>query len=303
MEPRAFNLIAHPLSDEFLKYFHPYQFKLFTPKIEDIAKFWVDELREYHSVISTTSSKLIDKTNSILIEVAKKMKIPTLGFLDHWKGFDRFFNENNDPIYLPNWLGVIDQLTYERLASNNIIPNRIASIGHPWLDHLYINLANLNNDGTSKKILIVSQPEPKNKFYSIFCDEVNHNRVTKYITKMRSKEYNAFYRPHPKESKAGFTNLPIDTSNYMDVLNNYDIFIGYDSMMLLEAHVMEKQTLYLDEFSIENSSDQKIPFKYGIPLNDAQASALCEIPPRSNQFQDSIIRGRKLINDFLESVK
>ena len=300
MDTRAFNLIAHPLSEEFLKNIHPYQFKLLSPKIEDIAKFWEDELRKYHSVISTTGTSLIDKTNCVLIEVAKKMKIPTLGFLDHWKGFDRFFNENNDPIYIPNWLGVIDQLTCERLVSNNIIPNRIASIGHPWLDHLYIESVNLNNDGASKKILIVSQPEPKNKFYSIFCDEVNHNRVTKYITKMRSKEYNAFYRPHPKESKSGFTNLPIDTSNYIDVLNNYDIFIGYDSMMLLEASIMGKQVLYITDSMIKNNSDQKIPINYGQPLTEFISEADSTISQHANLFQNSIKKGNKLIKDFIE---
>ena len=63
----------------------------------------------YSSVITTTGSKIIDQTNSLLIQVCRDNSIPSLGFLDHWKGFDRFFDNYNKPSYMPDWLGVIDQ--------------------------------------------------------------------------------------------------------------------------------------------------------------------------------------------------
>ena len=49
--------------------------------------------------ITTLSSKYIDMTNANLILALRKLKIPSLGFFDHWKGFDRLL-ENNELSYV-----------------------------------------------------------------------------------------------------------------------------------------------------------------------------------------------------------
>ena len=52
-------------------------------------------------------------------------------------GIDRFYNDNLENIYLPDWLGVIDELTVNRLNKENIIARNLTAVGHPWLDFLF----------------------------------------------------------------------------------------------------------------------------------------------------------------------
>lgn len=302
MHPDSFDLIVHPISARFIDDFLQYHYQLFDIDNNDTNRFWELEIKKYHSIVLTTSSKYIDDANSKLIEIAKSLDIPTLGFLDHWKGFDRFYDHNQSLVYLPNWLGVIDRTTVNRLNAMNIKPEKIIVIGHPWLDYLHKTYNSQLSKETSKKILLVSQPDIKQNFNSIFCGKTTYEKTTKYLKKMSSKGYNSFYRPHPKESKSAFTNLPIDNSNFMNVLNDYDIFIGYDSMMLLEAATLGKTVLYLDDIMIKNNSDHSIPVSYGQPLDEFSLLYGNEMTPKENLFNNSILEGKKIIKNFIEKV-
>jgi hypothetical protein len=301
MQQDSFDLIVHPISARFIDIFLQCRYQLFNIDINDTSAFWESEIKKYHSIVLTTSSKYIDDANSKLIEIARNAGIPTLGFLDHWKGFDRFYDHKQSLVYLPNWLGVIDRTTINRLNAMNIKPEKTILIGHPWLDYLHNIYNSQLSKESSKKILLVSQPDIKENFNSIFCEHTAHERTTKYLKKMSSKGYNSFYRPHPKESKSGFANLPIDDSDFMNVLNDYDIFIGYDSMMLLEAASLGKIVLYLDNIMIKNNSDHSIPISYGQPLEEFSFLSENElIITKEDLFKNSILEGKKTIKNFIE---
>ncbi len=296
IDPKLYEVIVHPLSRIFIEsFFRENNFDLLDIEKNKIDDFWQMKIPAYSSVISTTSSKIIDQTNAKLIQACRDNSIPTLGFLDHWKGFDRFYDDHNQPSYMPDWLGVIDQKTKSRLESFNSVSSSIFVIGQPWLDFLKQRNNKKSIDEGIKSILLVSQPDPLNKFASIFCEKDNQNEVNEYLSLMEAKGYNAFYRAHPKEVESCYGHLPLDKTDFLDVFDEYEIFIGYDSMMLLEAFMSGKKVLCLKSNSMKNASDNEIPIKFGNSLDEPFSNP----PDESNLFEDSILRGKELIEAFL----
>ncbi len=299
IDSKLYDLIVHPLSGIFIEsFFQNKKFELIDIEKNKIEDFWQIKTSNYSSVITTTSSKIIDQTNAKLIKVFRDNSIPTLGFLDHWKGFDRFFDDYNQPSYMPDWLGVIDQKTKTRLESINSESKKIFVVGQPWLDFLKQRKNKESESEGDKSILLVSQPDPMNKFASIFCENDNQNAVNEYLSLMEAKGYNAFYRIHPKEVKSCYGHLPLDKTDFLDVFDKYEIFIGYDSMMLVEAFMSGKKVLCLKSDSMKNASDYKIPIKFGNRLDEPFSDS----PVASHLFQDSILKGKELIEDFMRDV-
>ena len=171
-------------------------------------------------------------------------------------------------------------------------------IGHPWLDFLKQKNKTKAISLEAKSILLVSQPDPLNKFASIFCEKDNQNQINEYLSLMESKGYNAFYRSHPKEVKSCYGHLPLDKADFLDVFDKYEIFVGYDSMMLVEAFMIGKKVFCLKSKKIKNASDYEIPFTYGNRLDDPFPNHPGEI----NLFENSILRGKELIEVFLRDI-
>jgi hypothetical protein len=296
IDPKSFDLIVHPLSKIFIEsFFQDRKYQLLDLRDYSPEQFWEKKVCSYDVVITTTSSKMIDKTNAILIEICRKNDIPTLGFLDHWKGFDRFYDEKGESSYLPNWLGVIDDKTKKRLELRDLVKTKVSVIGQPWLDFLKKKSHRASFKEEKKSIILISQPDPFNNFESIFCEKNNKDVVNEYLSLMKAKGYNAYYRAHPKESESCYNNLSLDESNFLDIFEKYEIFIGYDSMMLLEAFAMGKKVICLDPLYMKNISDYKIPIKFGISIE----KPFSDSPSENNQFQNSISKGKELIRDFL----
>ena len=115
-------VICHPLSkfllsDQFIEsdYIIPDKFPITESDWESLL-----QVNNISYMVTTLSSNKLDLSNSNLINVAKKINIPTLGFMDHWKGFDRLFNDRSEPIYCPDWLGVIDESCADELRNIKI---------------------------------------------------------------------------------------------------------------------------------------------------------------------------------------
>lgn len=93
-------VLVHPLSQPlFGKENIPHQ------KLEDAIKTvpvsfatWEIYLKVHNveRVFCTTSSPYRDPSNAHLIAAARDAGIPALGIMDHWKGYDRFF-EDGEP--------------------------------------------------------------------------------------------------------------------------------------------------------------------------------------------------------------
>ena len=66
-------------------------------EIKDLTKQdWIKILKYkgITNVVCTLSSNYLDISNSELISASKELLIPTLSFMDHWKGFNRLYDKN-----------------------------------------------------------------------------------------------------------------------------------------------------------------------------------------------------------------
>ena len=102
-------------------------------------------------------------TNANLILALRKLKIPSLGFFDHWKGFDRLL-ENNELSYVTDKVCVIDDYVEKKLITLGVTKENIYIVGHPELE-LRLTNKNIKPIDTKgpKKICILSQPDTVNR--------------------------------------------------------------------------------------------------------------------------------------------
>ena len=68
---------------------------------------WLDDIQVSHLICSLSSTRL-DLTNARLIARARARGVRTLGYLDHWVGFERLTTLNGEQDYLPDLIGCID---------------------------------------------------------------------------------------------------------------------------------------------------------------------------------------------------
>ena len=219
--------------------------------------------------ITTLSSKYIDMTNANLILALRKLKIPSLGFFDHWKGFDRLL-ENNELSYVTDKVCVIDDYVEKKLISLGVTKENIYKVGHPELE---LRLTNKNikpiDPKGPKKICILSQPDTVNRnFESIFL--TNKNPFFKNLImglKGRLSNFSIYLRHHPKEKRMSHIGVIKDELSWNDAINHYDLFIGLNSMTLFEAILNGKNCIALSPHGF-NVDDGNLPYMLGKKCND-----------------------------------
>ena len=306
-----FFLLAHPMSREIIskellgnKILRYEEFPISAAEWQIIIK---DNNIRY--VISTLSSNKYDLSNANLIKAAKKSNIPTLGFLDHWKGFDRLFDDNYESTYCPDWLGVIDEYCVSELRDKKIT-SRIQAVGHPVLESL---MGKKSFTSKSNRILFVSQPEvAKGTFDSLFLTMYKQTNLINSLVdniKKYNSEFNLYYRAHPKENLNNLDNLPLilDRSRKSELFNNYDIFIGFNSMLLIEAQIFGAKTISIRFPEVIGIYSDEIPYSFAMNVNNLSEFkeaingniSYSEVP--LNPFKNSSERCLKLIQSFLKS--
>jgi hypothetical protein len=227
-------------------------------------------------VLSTLSANNYDNSNANLISQAKKENIPTIGFMDHWKGFERVLDEEGNQKYCPNWLGIIDNFSATKLKQYGINEPVVQVVGNPVLEASRIRVQKYARGKERKKVLIVSQPEIDNGSYdSVFSIKNNNVRLIDSLSDSLLKSdqnLKIFYRPHPKENSIG--KLPdgilIDDSNKEDLFQNYDIFVGLNSMLLFEAYLSGCYTVSLKLPIFKEIFQDNIPYSFALEVSSME---------------------------------
>lgn len=256
-------VVAHPLSQDLLCQagipFEP----LSEPPDEDRLRAWLRRAGISH-VVCTLSARR-DLTNALLIQACAAEGVPSYGFIDHWKGYERLLDASGRPRYAPDYTGCIDEHAQRAIVRIIGDPSRVHVVGHPQLERL---LAHRDRARVSNRprVLIISQPDdsPGGTWQSVFAP--NSWRLLVSIAEAaRQAGASACIRSHPKEIDgsplpAGVT---CDTSpSWEAALANYDVFVGVDSMLLVEAALTGRPCVCLRLAGVGDHSDE-LPYRLG----------------------------------------
>ena len=215
-------------------------------------------------VICSLSSKNLDMSNANLIQASRELALPSLGFMDHWKGFDRLYDKQGDLKFSPTTLGVIDDYSKNKAALLGLNKSNILIAGNPLLEELE---KSFNKQRTEiKSATFISQPDNINGSYkSLFTLPVFKNKsLIDYINNVLAfKEFQIFLRPHPKELSMKSNKIKIDNSSRESLLEKHSLSIGINSIMLLESFLSGNPLIKIkfDEFS--QYEGEPIPIDFG----------------------------------------
>tara|TARA_B100001059_G_scaffold160519_1_gene160061 strand:+ start:22725 stop:23741 length:1017 start_codon:yes stop_codon:yes gene_type:complete len=263
--------------------------------------FWLKFFKnnKITKIISTLSSKYVDLSNCNLIKAAKTANIDSLGFFDHWKGYDRLF-EDGSLEYVTDDICVIDEFVKQKFISFGFSKDKLHKVGHP---HLLNRLKNKKVNITNKeniKLCILSQPDTLSKsFESVFLTK-NNQFISSLKNIIEEKELNIdlYLRRHPKENYLDSEIMEDPNVYWEDSLNFYDVFIGINSIALIEACLIGKKTFSIDQSNF-NVEDDALPY---------QIFASCKtvedlIYQLSNEINHSKNEKNKFITMLLDSDK
>ncbi len=274
----------------------------------------IDDLKP-DAIVSTTSAQARDASNGMLIATAKGRNIPCMAGLDHWKGLDRFF-EDRQPRYFPDQLICIDEVTKTALGEAGLDTSGVHAIGHPGLEHIERNASAPNT--IPWRILLISQPIVQaSAYHGIYDERVGDHRLMDNIADVLGSDINdgaieVYLRKHPKDHAGGALPAGIridDISDWNRARAHYDVFVGFDSMALIEASLAGAPCVRLALPELADVSDRPVPLEYGVPtmnLNDLPRhirKAVSESnTPGPNPFSGSTARAADTIRSFVNSI-
>lgn len=261
------------------------------------------------SVICTLSENSFDSSNANLITQARKECIPTIGYMDHWKGFHRLMSSDKTENYCPNWLGLIDESSIKNFNKLGIVNPKIKIVGHTVLEK--IKKTSIKKNNSIIKILLVSQPNIfDGSFKSIFDIKINNDRLIDLISLVTKACPNCAvsFRPHPKD--LGSIKLPneinIDASDKNTLFSNYNNFIGISSMLLFEAHLSGRKAFSIEFEELSNFSNDALPLDYSIKIKEKSDLSLITVSnvdsPKvdNNVFAKSTEKSMDFLYQFLK---
>lgn len=263
--------------------------------------FWLEFFKNnnINKIICTLSSKYVDLSNCNLIKAAKKAKKYSLSFFDHWKGYERLF-EGDSLEYITDEICVIDEFVKQKFINFGFSRTKLHKVGHP---HLLSRLKNKNAETLNKeniKLCILSQPDTLSKsFESVFLTKNNQFIRSLQNTIEREKlNIDLYIRRHPKENYLDSEIMDDPLANWEDSLNFYDVFIGINSIALIEACLMGKKTFSIDQSNF-NVEDDALPYQIFASCKTVE-DLLYQL---SNEINHSKNEKNKFITMLLDSDK
>ncbi len=219
------------------------------------------------AVFCTTSNNGQDPSNGEIIRAAASLGVPCFAVMDHWKGWSRFHDEDGDWSYLPDVLGVIDEVALTRGLREGIPPARMEIVGHSHLEALAAGgLADRMElrekwgiEGENVFVCtLFTQPMREGDVLSPLLEGERLKvverafRILEDRMKRRGREVVIFVRPHPREMAlfgATYESLPFGRQETeapsLDLAKASELVLGLDSMILYEAHFCGRPVLSL----------------------------------------------------------
>ena len=295
-----FHKLSYSIKENLKSKFHESNFE--NNEIKDLTKQdWIKILKYkgITNVVCTLSSNYLDISNSELISASKELLIPTLSFMDHWKGFNRLYDNNGKLKFHTTLLGVIDETSKKILAEMGCNPDSIRIAGNLHLENLTKRKSNLIQLKPNSAV-IISQPDNISKsFKSLFNLKIfkGVSLIEFLVSQNRIDIANFTYRPHPKEAKLLNNLISIDNLSYSNSLDISRVCIGINSMLLFENYLAGNPVIKLEFEEFRGYEVDPIPYSFGKSVSNLD-DLLTQI---ENEFNNS--RPIKPINFFANSIK
>lgn len=194
--------------------------------------------------IITGTSKTKLEIKSIIL--ARKIKIKSITFLDHWINYKTRFLLNKKKIF-PDQVWVFDKYAYNKFL--NLYPNLDVRLKkNYYLNNFKKEIKKLNQNNKKNTILIVTTPISekamrifKIKTYYGFTELEYIDKIYKKIKNSKFKNFNIKLKIHPSEKVSEYQkhihkkNLNIkicDSKNLLIYLKNVYCVIGFNSMLM-----------------------------------------------------------------------
>lgn len=316
-------VIAHPLSEAALAR----EGIAFTRLAEVLPGPPPDELglrrflrnQRVSRLVCTLSGKR-DMTNAFLVSACAAEGLASFGVLDHWKGYDRLLDKNGKPRFAPDTIACIDRHAREPLERLLGGWGRVRVIGHPHLERL-LSRGSAGRSKAAPRVLAVSQPETRDGSYrSIFAsqDWAPLRELVEGLRAVGAGRPALRLRPHPNEEGAGPLprGVKLDPSpSWEEALAGHEVFVGVDSMLLVEASLAGKRCVSIALPRWEGLSDSAIPYRVSETVPSPASAGLAVLraltaarggpaePPRDLALavRGSLDRGLRGLDEFLGS--
>jgi len=227
----------------------------------------VDLIRDCGAVFLLTGTSCNPfNLEKIFIAAAREIKIPSIAVLDFWTNYrERFSNEDDEPVYLPDRIAVMDERARDEMIKAGFQSSRIVVTGQPAFDGILKKREQFTADKWKRIrnglgigpeeifILFVSQP-------TSIEDGADHTAL-KYLTYTKQQVLGSLYsnlcrianrrgykialgiRPHPREKPDSFGSLKqgivriflAEGGDSSDMVMSADIITGMSSILLVEA--------------------------------------------------------------------
>ena len=243
-------------------------------EINDIKDIY-DNLNNYSLFFTGTSFN--DNLEQELWEYSHKNNIVSIAYLDHWMGYDRFFNKEKNRAIFPKKLIVVDQIAKKAFLSR--YPNadiEIVCLGSAFLEKFLLlknNTYNNNNNTIIYAAEKIKGFEIENKYG--FNEYLQFLKLFEAL-KTTGKDYILYFLPHPKHNYDDIyeelKDIIKQNSNIKIIINkqqNKDKLIkesskvfGINTMVLVEAMLIGKNTCSIQIGIKEPSDFQLIKHNY-----------------------------------------
>lgn len=207
---------------------------------EEIIELIRDQLAENRLRAVVTGTSWGSDLELQVTAMCKEANIPTFVILDYWINYLLRLSEPSGKVILPDYYIVMDDLAKEEAIREGVLQSILYPLGHPGLDRFFAKRTGYEKQPDQyKKILFLSQPLSKLYEDTLGYTEREVLQHCVDIVQM-AEELSLQVKFHPKDDASlqeQFSGIAV-TGELIDLLPQYDLIIGMNTIGLLHAVLM-----------------------------------------------------------------
>ncbi|WP_182186210.1 glycosyltransferase family protein [Pectinatus frisingensis] len=215
----------------------------FAARIDIVLGYLHDALKNDEVTVLVTGTSWGNHIELDCLKLCQEYNVPTISILDYWSNYAARFKTDSGEYVYPDYYFVMDDLAKKEAIDAGVDEKNLYITGHPGLDRFFNVKKFLQPRIIVKKVLFLSQP--LSSLYGISLGYNEKTVIVDVIDICRELDLKLNIKFHPKDSmdfKIQYRKFEA-TGNLEEILPNYDIVIGMNTMGLLHAILMGAQVI------------------------------------------------------------